>query len=155
MERHKTEEIYLPDEIPLKVLVVENNKTVAKLVTTVLQKSMSPCTVDVSNDSYESLSILEKNKYDIILLDSTMEMEMEDWIESVRAVKIMYPILVMALSEVTISTEIILGTGAEGIIYKPVQPKELILGICEILDIDIEERGYSSNFYKTIKIDKK
>lgn len=155
MERHKTKEIYLPDEIPINFIIVDDNKTVYKFVQNVLNKCFSPCNIDIVEDPYEAIDVIRNNKYDLILLDSTLKVHSaEDWIGTIRSMRLLYPIIILALSETSISQESVIGLGAEGIVYKPIDPKILVKEICSILQIDMSERGYASNFYKTIKIEK-
>jgi DNA-binding response OmpR family regulator len=155
MERHKTEEIYLPDETPITFLIVEDNKTIYKFVQSILNKTFSPCNIDIVEDPHEAINVIRNSKYDLILLDSTLKVHnAEDWIGTIRSMRILYPIIIMALSETLISQDNVIAIGAEGIVYKPIDPKFLVKEICSILNVDMQERGYASNFNKTIKIEK-
>ena len=54
----------------LKILIIDDNEQITKMVTTFLELKEHKCTV--ANDGKEGLSIIKENRHDVILLDLAM-----------------------------------------------------------------------------------
>ncbi|SHI94249.1 hypothetical protein SAMN04488096_10614 [Mesonia phycicola] len=101
-----------------KVLVVEDNKLNQKITCKILEKKNLFC--DIANNGEEAVSLAQKNKYDIILMD--IHMPVMDGIEAIKIIrenKDETPII--ALTAVNVSEEIndFLLYGFNDVIPKP------------------------------------
>ena len=54
----------------LKILIVDDNEQITKMLTTFLELKEHKCTV--ANDGKEGLNIIKENRHDVILLDLAM-----------------------------------------------------------------------------------
>ena len=54
----------------LKILIVDDNEQITKMLTTFLELKEQSCTV--ANDGKEGLEMIKENNYDVILLDLAM-----------------------------------------------------------------------------------
>lgn len=59
-----------PEEQKLKILIVDDNEQITKMLTTFLELNDHECTV--ANDGSEGLKRIKENNHDVILLDLAM-----------------------------------------------------------------------------------
>ena len=58
------------EEQKMKILIVDDNEQITKMLTTFLELNDHECTV--ANDGNEGLKIIKENRHDVILLDLAM-----------------------------------------------------------------------------------
>lgn len=149
-ERDSTETIAIPDN-NIQILVIENNQIISDYLKTVLRKNLNPCTITIAFNLKEGISSLQYNFYHLILTDTTLELKGEEVCQAIRQVNIWTPLIMMAVSEIKVTNEYIMGWGADGIVYKPIEVKSLIKQIEDVLAIDVTKRGTSSGMYNTLE----
>ena len=150
-----TEEIVVPDD-NMQFIIIEDNLMVSDYLTSVLRKHFSPCTTTSLSSISSSIACLKENKdkYHLILLDTTLKLKGEESCAAIREVDPETPIILMAVIETKVTDEYIISCGADGILYKPLEVKEIIDEIKRIIKVDMSQRGSRSGFYPILKLDK-
>ena len=117
----------------LKILLAEDNLVNQKLATRLLEKRDHSVTVVLNGR--EALGALEKNSYDLVLMD--MQMPEMDGFEAVRALREKekstgkhQPVIAMTALAMADDREHCMAAGMDGHLSKPIRPQELD----EILD---------------------
>jgi two-component system phosphate regulon response regulator PhoB len=123
-----------PDMAKEKILIVEDEKNIAKLIRYNLEKSEYDCTVARTGE--DALSILEKQHFDLIILDIMLP-EM-DGFEVCRNIKQApniknIPIIMLTAKGEEVDRIVGLELGADDYMTKPFSPRELILRIKAVL----------------------
>ncbi len=118
-----------------KILIVEDEKNIAKLIRYNLEKSDYDCTVARTGE--DALSILEKQHFDLIILDIMLP-EM-DGFEVCRNIKQApgiknIPIIMLTAKGEEVDRIVGFELGADDYMAKPFSPRELILRIKAILN---------------------
>ncbi len=113
----------------LKVLLAEDNRINQVLVVSLLEEWGHE--VEVANDGVEALQKLERERFDLVLMD--VEMPNMDGVEATRVVRERekgtgrhMPIVAMTAHAMTGDRERYLASGMDSYISKPVQPKKLL-----------------------------
>ncbi|MDX2254287.1 MAG: response regulator [Pseudanabaenaceae cyanobacterium bins.39] len=70
LELTSTENLQISDRLPLKILLVEDNPMNQKLATLMMQKF--GYSVDIANNGIEAIQFVEKQVYDLVLMDVQM-----------------------------------------------------------------------------------
>lgn len=116
-------------EKPGAILVVEDDKT-NQVVTRKMLRQMGYQKIDVANDGYEAVSRIEKNKYDIILMD--IELPQMDGVETTRIIREKeksagghIPIIAVTAFAQEEYKERFLRSGMDGFVSKPVEAVKL------------------------------
>jgi len=133
-----------------KILVVEDDKHISKLLKYNLEKSGYDCAV--SGDGEEALLILTKHSFDLVILD--IMLPKMDGFEVCRSIKQNsklknVPIIMLTAKGEEVDRVVGLELGADDYVVKPFSPRELVLRIKAILkrgkreepSKDIIERG--------------
>jgi two-component system, sensor histidine kinase and response regulator len=127
----------------LKILLAEDNLTNQKLATRVLEKRSHAVTV-VANGR-EALEALEKDTYDLVLMD--MQMPEMDGFEATAALREKekttgrcQPVVAMTALAMNSDRERCMAVGMDGYISKPIRPQELD----ELLDIYVARKMSAS-----------
>lgn len=152
-DRVKTEHLVVPDD-NMQILVVEDNLVVADYLKSILRRNFTPCTTTIVNGIAGAIACLQERQFDLILLDTTLKLKGEESAQAIREETMETPIILMAVSEVKITYEYVIGCGADGIIYKPIEVESLINEVQRIIDIDLSKRGTNSSFHRCIDLDK-
>jgi len=112
----------------LRILLAEDNAVNQKLASRLLEKRGH--TVAVASNGREALKVLEKQRFDLVLMDVSMP-EM-DGLEATRAIRTAerttgahLPILAMTAHAMKGDRERCLDAGMDGYVSKPVQAQEL------------------------------
>lgn len=131
-----------------KILIVEDEKNIAKLIRYNLEKSDYDCTVARTGE--DALSILEKQHFNLIILDIMLP-EMDGFevcrnIKQVPGIKNI-PIIMLTAKSEEVDRIVGLELGADDYITKPFSPRELILRIKAIL-----KRGKAEDQKKEVLI---
>jgi len=118
----------ISNEIPLKILVAEDNITNQKLAKLVLTKlGYQP---DIANNGLEVLEAIAKEKYDLIFMD--VQMPKMDGINATKKIISLYKddrpkIIAMTAEATTEGKELCLNCGMDDYISKPFNIDELTL----------------------------
>ena len=121
--------------MPLRVLIAEDNNTNAKLALQVLKKyNYYVCRV---NDGLEVLDILEKETFDIILMD--VQMAQMDGIETSKIIRLSgkkysnIPIIALTAHSFKGERNICVESGMNSYLGKPYKPQELFNSIAKTM----------------------
>ena len=149
MSREAPTERMLISNEELRILVAEDNHTIINYLRSILRRHLAPVKIEIVENGHEALRKLTEQDYDIALIDYALPtIKGEEIAKTIRANKIETPILLLALSEVKIPVEVIIGMGVDGIVYKPIEQKELLEEIKQALDISLMDRGSISKFHR-------
>lgn len=150
--RQSTQEIIVPDSDEIRILIAEDNLTVQKFLTNILKRHLAPCKLSYTDKCIDCLSKIDQNEYDLILMDTTLEIDVSECASTIRAVT-QIPMILLALSEITIPFETLVSMGADGIVYKPIKVSSLLKEITEVISINLDDRGTTSAFRKAIRLE--
>lgn len=117
-------EVDLTSSYILKVLVVEDNKINQIVTRKIIEKNNFKC--DVVEDGIQALEILEKETYDIILMD--INMPIINGFETTRRIRkkgIITPIVALTAFDKEEIAEEAISSGMNDIIIKPFEPLKL------------------------------
>jgi DNA-binding response OmpR family regulator len=146
--KHPTEEFIAPFEV-INILIVEDNKTVYKFLEKVLKRNLSPVSITHVETSGDAFKAVENKRFNLIIVDLTLDMPGDDVISSLRECNVDCPIILAAVSELRISYEQIISIGADAIVYKPIDISYLMDVITQVIkDDEFGERGTQSKFHK-------
>ena len=151
-EREETAIIMEPDT-DMQILVVEDNNLVSDYLKSIILRHFSPCRTTVVNSIAGCMACLQEKKFHLILLDSTLELKPEDSCSAIRDLETTTPIILMVVSETKITQEYVIGCGADGIIYKPIEVEYLLKEIKRVIHSDLDQRGVGSGFFKVVHPD--
>lgn len=107
-----------------KILVVEDNKINQTVTRRIIEKNNCSCTI--VNDGFQAIEILEKETFDIVLMD--INMPMMNGFETTRKIRlngIKTPIIALTAFAKDEITEEAISAGMNDIIIKPFEPLKL------------------------------
>ena len=111
-----------------KILVVDDSKVITDLIKLMLEKSGYGCMA--ANNGKECMQLLQKEKFDLILLDIAMPevsgLDLLDAIKSDERQKGTKVVVFTASSPTEAELEAYMAKGAVGLIRKPVKKEALI-----------------------------
>ncbi len=110
-----------------KILLVDDNKLNLKVETKVLNRFN--CTdIDLANDGYECIELVNKNKYDIILLDDMMpRMSGSETLKKLKEIDgFNTPVVALTANAITGMRESYIAQGFDEYLAKPLERDELI-----------------------------
>ena len=70
MSKNLTIKDYKIDSNHLNILIIDDNEQITKMLTTFLELKNHKCTV--TNEGKQGLTLIQENKYDVVLLDLAM-----------------------------------------------------------------------------------
>lgn len=121
-------EFLMTEPLELSILLVEDNKTNQLLAKTRLERWK--CTVDIANNGIEGVKKVQKNRYDLILMD--IQMPIMDGYEATKIIKndiskkvAQIPIIAMTAYATNVDISRAKKAGMDDYIFKPFKPKEL------------------------------
>jgi PAS domain S-box-containing protein len=120
-------DIHLADRLPLRVLVAEDNAVNQKLALQMLRRM--GYRADVAGNGIEVLEALERQPYDVVLMD--VQMPEMDGMEATRQIRQRWPqehrphIIAMTANAMQGDREACLAAGMDDYISKPIRVKEL------------------------------
>lgn len=118
-----------------KILIVEDN-TETQLILKIYLRDYYE--IDTSSEAVEALKCIRKNKYDLIILDINLpgELDGNDVLIRVKGDPDLQsvPILVVTAYALKGDREKFIAMGADGYLSKPVDKKDIIRTVGELLD---------------------
>ncbi|HEY9222471.1 MAG TPA: PAS domain S-box protein [Lutibacter sp.] len=118
----------MTEPLELSILLVEDNKTNQLLAKTRLERWK--CKVDIANNGIEGVKKVQKNMYDLILMD--IQMPIMDGYEATKIIKndiskkvAQIPIIAMTAYATNVDIKRAKNAGMDDYIFKPFKPKEL------------------------------
>jgi len=121
-------EFLMNEPLELSILLVEDNKTNQLLAKTRLERWK--CKVDIANNGIEGVKKVQKNMYDLILMD--IQMPVMDGYEASKIIKndiskkaAKIPIIAMTAYATNADIDRAKSSGMDDYIFKPFKPKEL------------------------------
>jgi CheY-like chemotaxis protein len=121
-------EFVMNEPLELSILLVEDNKTNQLLAKTRLERWK--CKVDIANNGIEGVKKVQKNMYDLILMD--IQMPVMDGYEASKIIKndiskkaAQIPIIAMTAYATNADISRAKTSGMDDYIFKPFKPKEL------------------------------
>ena len=118
--------------IDIKILVVEDDKNLRKLIVTCLEKASY--TVFETHNGEEALDLMDKEYVDLIVTDIMMpEMDGYELIKSLREANYNTPILIITAKEDIEDKRQGFNLGADDYMVKPINIDELILRVKSLL----------------------
>jgi len=129
-----------------KILIVEDDKHISKLVKYNLEKAGFECIVTVTGE--EALEILDKDPIDLIILD--IMLPKMDGLQTCKIIKqdkklSFIPIIMLTAKGEEVDRVVGFELGADDYVVKPFSPRELVLRVRAIL-----KRGVSQEISKDI-----
>lgn len=128
-EREKNKELVtrhtLRENIPpLKILLAEDNIVNQKLIFRILEKDMHK--IEIANNGIEVLSLIKKNKFDVILMDIQMpELDGFETTSAIRKQNKKIPIIALTAHAMKDDREKCLNAGMNSYLSKPIKVNEL------------------------------
>ena len=118
----------------LKVLIIDDNEQITKMLTTFLELKEQECTI--ANDGKEGLNLIKENKHDVVLLDLAMpEFDGYAVIKDLEDNNILkdYKIIVFTASTIT-QEELdgLVNRGVNSYILKPIDIDVLLSRLIEV-----------------------
>ncbi|RYZ38136.1 MAG: response regulator [Myxococcaceae bacterium] len=116
------------DQMPLRILLVEDNPTNQKLALLVLDRLGYPA--DTASNGREGLQVLERARYDVVLMD--VQMPEMDGLETTRHLRTEVPaseqpwVIAMTANAMTADRRECLDAGMDDFLSKPIRVEELI-----------------------------
>ncbi|MDR6553051.1 response regulator [Paenibacillus qinlingensis] len=130
------------DEVPLRILIVEDNE-INQTVARSLLENMMHCHIQLAGNGFEALHDLEKHTYDLILMD--IHLPELDGIETTKLIRnepkwAHIPIIAITADSTLDNRMACLEAGMSEMISKPIIPERLQAAIETTLQLHKEER---------------
>ncbi|MFQ5475485.1 MAG: response regulator [Nitrosopumilus sp.] len=117
----------------LKILIIDDNEQITKMLTTFLELKDQECTV--ANDGKEGLELIKSNEYDVVLLDLAMpEFDGYSVIKDLEENKTLKDHKIIVFTASTITQEELdelVNRGISSYILKPIDIDELLSKVIE------------------------
>jgi GAF domain-containing protein/CheY-like chemotaxis protein/tetratricopeptide (TPR) repeat protein len=130
--------------LPLKILLAEDNAVNQKLALRLLQQM--GYRADVAGNGLEAIEAVERQKYDVILMD--VQMPEMDGLDATREIRklldVTQPrIIAMTANAMQGDREMCLAAGMDDYISKPIRVEELVRSLEQVSEIAAEVKGHS------------
>jgi len=117
----------------LKILIIDDNEQITKMLTTFLELKEQQCTV--ANDGKEGLNLIKENKHDVVLLDLAMpEFDGYAVIQDLEDNNLLKDRKIIVFTASTVTQEVLDGLVERGVnsyILKPIDIDVLLSKIIE------------------------
>ena len=118
----------------LKILIIDDNEQITKMLTTFLELKEQQCTV--ANDGKEGLSLIKENEHDVVLLDLAMpEFDGYAVIQDLEDNNLLKDRKIIVFTASTVTQEVLDGLvdrGVNSYILKPIDIDVLLTKIIEV-----------------------
>ena len=118
----------------LKILIIDDNEQITKMLTTFLELKEQQCTV--ANDGKEGLSLIKENEHDVVLLDLAMpEFDGYAVIKDLEDNNLLKDRKIIVFTASTVTQEVLDGLvdrGVNSYILKPIDIDVLLTKIIEV-----------------------
>jgi len=118
----------------LKILIVDDNEQITKMLTTFLELKEQQCTV--ANDGKEGLSLIKENEHDVVLLDLAMpEFDGYAVIKDLEDNNLLKDRKIIVFTASTVTQEVLdklVTRGVNSYILKPIDIDVLLTKIIEV-----------------------
>jgi len=118
----------------LKILIIDDNEQITKMLTTFLELKEQQCTV--ANDGKEGLGLIKEKKHDVVLLDLAMpEFDGYAVIQDLEDNNLLKDSKIIVFTASTVTQEVLDGLVARGVdsyILKPIDIDLLLTKITEV-----------------------
>jgi DNA-binding response OmpR family regulator len=118
----------------LKILIIDDNEQITKMLTTFLELKEQECTV--ANDGKEGLGIIKENEHDVVLLDLAMpEFDGYAVIKDLEENNLLKDRKIIVFTASTVTQEVLDGLVERGVnsyILKPIDIDVLLSKIIEV-----------------------
>jgi CheY-like chemotaxis protein len=126
-DKHEGLDVHLSDQMPLSILIADDNKANQKLAQKLLRRLGYQS--DIVENGREVIEALEKESYDVICMD--IEMPEVDGIEATQIIRQKYSeqdlgIIAMTANAMQGDKELYLSTGMKEYISKPIRIESLV-----------------------------
>jgi PAS domain S-box-containing protein len=147
-EATKAESVFdaqLGQRLPLRILLAEDNATNQKLALRLLERL--GYRADVAGNGLETLEALERQAYDVVLMD--VQMPEMDGLEATRRIRQKCPgdqgpyIIAMTANAMQGDREECLSAGMDDYISKPIRVGELVKALSQCQPLEVEEMAIS------------
>lgn len=138
----------------LNILVGEDNETNQKVIKSILEYGKHHVTL--ANNGEEVLDLLEKDTFDLIILD--MQMPVMGGIEAAKIFRFMYPnrinipILMLTANVTTEAINACKEAKFDAYLTKPVEPEKLLNTISSLVDVEATKTNTSTSENNKLKI---
>ncbi|MGH2700571.1 MAG: HD domain-containing phosphohydrolase [Actinomycetota bacterium] len=138
---------------PPRILVVDDEEAVRRLLARLLERSGYSCAV--AGNSAEAEALLAKEDFDLLLTD--MDMPGESGLHLIRSSSTKYPelatVMVTGLDDTALATSA-LALGAYGYIIKPFESNEILINVSNALlrrSLEIENRSQQQRLERMVE----
>ena len=122
-----------------RVLVVDDDTPIRKMVCRILQLGHADLVLEQAEDGQQALAALEKEKFDLLILDFMMPvMGGLDVLKALREKGMSLPIIMLTARADEAHVMRTLELGANYFVRKPFEPKELLTLAGQVLEVDME-----------------
>lgn len=122
-----------PDSNQLNILIIDDNEQITKMLTTFLELKNHNCTI--TNDGKQGLSLIEEEKFDVVLLDLAMpEFDGYAVIDALESKDLLKSSKIIVFTASTISQQELdklVSRGVNSYILKPIDIDVLLAKIIE------------------------
>ncbi len=122
-----------PDSNQLNILIIDDNEQITKMLTTFLELKNHNCTI--TNDGRQGLSLIEEEKFDVVLLDLAMpEFDGYAVIDALESKDLLKSSKIIVFTASTISQQELdklVSRGVNSYILKPIDIDVLLAKIIE------------------------
>lgn len=122
-----------PDSNQLNILIIDDNEQITKMLTTFLELKNHNCTI--TNDGRQGLSLIEEEKFDVVLLDLAMpEFDGYAVIDELESKDLLKSSKIIVFTASTISQQELdklVSRGVNSYILKPIDIDVLLAKIIE------------------------
>ena len=122
-----------------KILLAEDNELNQFFAISVLESWGTQ--VDVVNNGSEALNTLNKNNYDVVLMD--IQMPVLNGVEATKTIRKSgnkIPIIALTANALKGDKEKFLSSGMDNYVSKPIEPNYLFTAICDVLKINTQTK---------------
>lgn len=117
-----------------KILVVDDNPIVQSVLKFLIEEHFVDCSVDEAKDGNSSIEKIERNDYDLVMIDINMpDVDSVDHVFNLLAIQPGLKILMFGINPEVASTQRYLGNGPVGYLAQDDSEKEITTAVKKLL----------------------